>query len=102
MSKPALTALQKRGVKVRQCDLTAPEEELLKALEGIEIVISTVGPADQLEQIPLAKAAKKAGVKRFVPCGFITITPPGGVMWLRDQVSERSGCDCLTIVLTDP
>ncbi|KAL1867027.1 hypothetical protein Plec18167_008818 [Paecilomyces lecythidis] len=84
-AKPALTALQERGVKVRQCDMTASEEELLEALKDIDIVISTVGPSDQLEQIPLAKAAKKAGVKRFVPCGFIPVTPPGGVMWLRDQ-----------------
>ncbi|KAJ9255217.1 hypothetical protein DTO195F2_6292 [Paecilomyces variotii] len=85
VAKPALTALQDRGVKVRQCDMTASEDELLEALKDIDVVISTVGPADQLEQLPLAKAAKKAGVKRFVPCGFIPVTPPGGVMWLRDQ-----------------
>lgn len=66
--------------------MKAPEDELVAALEEIEVVISCVGPAEQQDQIPLAKAAKKAGVKRFVPCGFITVCPPGGVMWLRDEV----------------
>lgn len=66
--------------------MKAPEDELVNALEEIEVVISCVGPAEQQDQIPLAKAAKKAGVKRFVPCGFITVCPPGGVMWLRDEV----------------
>ncbi|OQD84177.1 hypothetical protein PENSOL_c131G06012 [Penicillium solitum] len=47
--------------------------------------IDWVGPAEQQDQIPLAKAAKKAGVKGFVPCGFITVCPPGGIMWLRDE-----------------
>ncbi|KAL2013598.1 hypothetical protein VTN00DRAFT_1123 [Thermoascus crustaceus] len=85
LRKPALLELQKRGVMVREGDLRAPEPELLNALSGIDVVVCSVGPADQPDQIPLARAAKKAGVKRFVPCGFITVAPPGGVMWLRDQ-----------------
>ncbi|KAL1970918.1 hypothetical protein VTN77DRAFT_2752 [Rasamsonia byssochlamydoides] len=84
-SKPQLLGLEKRGIKVRQCDLTAPQAELVEALSGIDIVVSSVGPADQRAQIPLATAAKAAGVKRFVPCGFITVCPPGGIMWLRDE-----------------
>jgi hypothetical protein len=36
----------------------------------------------------LVRAAKAAGVKRFVPCGFITIAPPKGVMFLRDEVGR--------------
>lgn len=39
---------------------------------------------EQLEQIPLATAAKAAGVKRFIPCGFVTVIPVGGVHMLRD------------------
>ena len=39
-----------------------------------------------LAQMNIVSAAKKAGVKRFVPCGFATVCPPGGVMKLRDQV----------------
>jgi nucleoside-diphosphate-sugar epimerase len=38
-----------------------------------------------LLQLPLVDAAAKAGVKRFVPCAFITVCPPGGIMNLRDQ-----------------
>lgn len=75
---------------VREGDLGAPEPELLNALSGIDVVVCSVGPADQPDQIPLARAAKKAGVKRFVPCGFITVAPPGGIMWLRDQVRKET------------
>ena len=83
---PAILRLQERGVEIRKCDLKASEEQLIEALYGIDVVISCVGPAEQQDQIPLAKAAKQVNVKRFIPCGFITPTPPGGVMWLRDEV----------------
>lgn len=88
--KPAVTKLQERGVQIRKGDLKAPEEHLIEALAEIDVVISCVGPAEQQDQIPLAKAAKKVGVKRFIPCGFITVAPPGGVMWLRDEVRDLS------------
>lgn len=67
-------------------DLAGPEDDLVKMLAAIDIVISAVGPFDQYSQIPLANAAKKAGVKRFLPCAFVTVCPPGGVMMLRDWV----------------
>ncbi|KEY80722.1 isoflavone reductase [Aspergillus fumigatus] len=89
VQKPAIVSLQERGVQVRRCDLRGSEESLAEALTDIDIVISCVGPAEQQDQIPLAKAAKKAGVKRFVPCGFITVAPPGGIMWLRDEIFEE-------------
>lgn len=54
-------------------------------LEGIDTVISAIGPTAQFAQFPLITAAKRAGVKRFVPCGFTTICPPGGVMLIRDD-----------------
>lgn len=53
------------------------------------MVISAISASSQLAQLALATAAKQAGVKRFVPCGFITVAPPGGVMELRDQVRAR-------------
>lgn len=71
---------------MRPCDLTAPMEELTKALEDIDIVVSSVGPSDQHTQIDIITAAKAAGVKRFIPCAFITVCPPGGIMYLRDEV----------------
>jgi len=66
--------------------LTGSEDELIKLLKDIDVVISAIGPQDQLAQIPLANAAKKAGVKRFLPCGAIPVIPAGGIMDLRDQV----------------
>lgn len=88
--KPAIQRLGDKGIQIRKCDLKAPEEHLIEALAEIDVVISCVGPAEQQDQIPLAKAAKKAGVKRFIPCGFITVAPPGGVMWLRDEVRSEN------------
>ncbi|KAL3481821.1 hypothetical protein BJX99DRAFT_131302 [Aspergillus californicus] len=85
VQKPAIAALQEKGAHIRKCDLKSSEEELEQALEEIDVVISCVGSAEQQDQIPLANAAKKAGVKRFIPCGFITVAPPGGIMWLRDE-----------------
>jgi hypothetical protein len=35
---------------------------------------------------PALDAAKKAGVKRFVPCARITVCPTGGAMRIRNQV----------------
>ena len=86
--KPAVRVLQERGVEICEGDLEGSEDELVKALYDIDVVISCVGALQQQDQISLANAAKKAGVKRFVPCGFITVAPPGGIMRLRDQVSH--------------
>lgn len=87
-------------MKIRQCDLTAPEDELAVALKGMDIVVSCVGPSDQHIQNGIATAAKAAGVKRFIPCGFITICAPGGIMWLRDEVC-RSCPPFLLLSLAD-
>lgn len=83
-------------MKVRPCDLNATQAELVDALTGIDVVVCSVGPADQRSQISLANAAKIAGVKRFVPCGFITVAPAGGIMWLRDEVRRSSFHSLLT------
>ncbi|KIM94502.1 hypothetical protein OIDMADRAFT_60829 [Oidiodendron maius Zn] len=87
MTKPAVENLRDRGVEIRECDINGRLAELVKALDGIDIVISCVGTL-QLDQLSLVNAAKKAGVKRFVPCGFITVAPPGGIMHMRD-LKER-------------
>lgn len=85
MGKPAVNVLRERGVEIREGDLEGSEEDLVKALHDIDVVISCVGALQQQDQIALANAAKKAGVKRFVPCGFITVASPGGIMRMRDQ-----------------
>lgn len=87
-------------MRIRRCDLKAPEEHLIEALVDIDVVISCVGPAEQQDQIPLAKAAKKVGVKRFIPCGFITVAPPGGIMWLRDEVRDLVPSERIASLLT--
>lgn len=87
ISKPANVALKAKGIDVRPLDTTAPQETIVSALKGLDIVISAVGFLDQLDQIPLVTAAKEAGVKRFVPCAFITVMPVG-VHPLRDVKEE--------------
>jgi methylmalonyl-CoA mutase cobalamin-binding subunit len=90
MEKPAVRALQELGVEICEGDLEGSEEELVKALYDIDVVVSCVreGITQQQDQKSLANAAKKAGVQRFVPCGFGTVAPPGGIMRLRDLVSH--------------
>lgn len=68
-------------------DLEGPEEELVKLLKGMDVVVSCIDAAHLLSQIPLANACKAAAVGRFVPCCFATVAPPKGVLSLRDIVS---------------
>lgn len=67
-------------------DLSGPEEDLVKILAGADVVIPVRDASGLLLQIPLANAAKKAGVKRFVPTFFATIMPPKGVLGIRETV----------------
>ena len=78
-------SLRDRGVKVVATDLTGPQEALVSILTGIDVVVSCIVFSSIHDQVPLAEAAKKAGVKRFVPCNFGT-PAPRGAMWLNDQV----------------
>ncbi|KAJ7024454.1 hypothetical protein C8F04DRAFT_1131378 [Mycena alexandri] len=87
-TKPAVKALADRGVNIRVADIEGPIEDLVDVLSGVDVVISAVSSETELAQIQLATAAKEAGVKRFIPCAFITIAPPGGVMALRDRKEE--------------
>lgn len=86
LAKPQNIALQQSGVLLVAADLAGPEQELAKLLSGHEVVISALDPSAFAAQIPLANAAKLAGVKRFVPCSFATVGPPRGVMQLREKV----------------
>jgi hypothetical protein len=62
---------------------------LAESLKGYDTIISALGVLDQLQQLNLVEAIAIAGdVKRFVPCGFTTISPRGGIMTLRDQKEE--------------
>ncbi|KAJ5590639.1 hypothetical protein N7450_004611 [Penicillium hetheringtonii] len=75
--------LKDRGGEIRPFDLSGPKEPLVEALRDIDVLISVIAATDQNAQIPLATATKKAQVKRFVPCAFITFVPLGRMM-LRD------------------
>ena len=72
---------------MRALDLDAPEDDIVTALKDIDILISAIGPRDQLAQIQLVIAAKKANLKRFIPCGFTAVLPVG-VHRSRDQKEE--------------
>ena len=89
--RPDIKALRERGVKTKVMDLRGPTEEAAKALAGKEVVIPAISIPATGEQIPLATAAKVAGVKRFLPCFYAPVAPPKGAVALRDTVShERS------------
>lgn len=96
LNKPENLELEKRGVKLVACELDGPEDALVKSLSGQDVVISALDPAAFRAQIPLANAAKAAGVGRFVPCAFATVAPPG-VMKLRDQVGNPSHFQCFQV-----
>lgn len=106
MSKPANTALKDRGVTLRPLNLEAGHDALVAALTGIQVFISAIGPMppDQLAQIPLATAAKAAGVKRFLPCAAIPVIAPGGIHMIRDvkeQVYNHIKQICLPYTIVD-
>ncbi|KAI9929393.1 hypothetical protein ASPWEDRAFT_111376 [Aspergillus wentii DTO 134E9] len=89
ISKPINADLQGRGVEIIPVSLTGPEEKLVEALSGIDIVISAIffGSLDQ--EIHLANAAKAAGVKRFVQSAFMVVIPPRGVVDFREKKEEN-------------
>jgi methylmalonyl-CoA mutase cobalamin-binding subunit len=89
LQKPAVQGLRRHGIKVVPVDLDGPKTELVKALQGLDVVISAIDAAHLRAQIPLADACKAAGVGRFVPCCFATVAPPKGILGLRDIVSSR-------------
>ena len=85
--KPAVVALRARGVDVHLVDLaSATFVELVNEFRGVDAVVSAIYPAELQLQKPLAKAAKEAGVMRFVPCDWATACVRGG-MRLYDTVS---------------
>lgn len=85
VEKPATITLKERGIKIVPIDLGGNHDELVAALEGIDTVISAIHFQSLDDEIPLSNAAKRAGVKRYVPCFFATIAPRG-VMGIRDRV----------------
>ncbi|KAL3417987.1 isoflavone reductase family protein [Phlyctema vagabunda] len=89
VNKPAWIDLAKRGVRVVVTDLLGPENDLVNALQGTDVVISSIFPiGTHQDQVNLVNAAKMAGVKRFVPGTWGPVVPPTGVLQLRDEKEE--------------
>jgi uncharacterized protein YbjT (DUF2867 family) len=87
LGKPEYTSLKARGVEIVVVDLSGDLKTLTQALEGIDVVISTLVITQLAEQNNLAQAAKDVGVQRFVPSFFGPIVPARGIMRLRELVS---------------
>jgi hypothetical protein len=88
LEKPSVKAFQSRGLEIVSGDLKGDVDKLAKTLSGYDTIISAIGPDEQLTQLKLVDAIAKAGVGRFVPCGFTTVCPPKGVMLLRDEKED--------------
>ncbi|KAJ5382844.1 Glutathione S-transferase N-terminal [Penicillium concentricum] len=87
MNKPSVQKIQEQGIKTWGIDLDE-SSDLMSALSGVDVLISAIGPQDVMQQKKLLQAAKSAGIKRIVPCAFITVAPPHGAMLLRDEKEE--------------
>ncbi|KAI9150305.1 isoflavone reductase family protein [Paramyrothecium foliicola] len=88
LQKPEVLNLKNKGVQVEPVDVTGPEDELVKSLVGIDTFISAIYGGDVKAEIPFINASKMAGVMRYVPCFFATVTPPTGVLLLRDMKED--------------
>lgn len=86
-NSPKNQALKNAGVRVIAADITGPEDEIVEALRDTDTVIAALTIDSLPHQVALATAAKKAGVKRFVPSFFATAAAPKGVTKIRDVVS---------------
>lgn len=56
-------------------------------LSGIDVVISAIFYGSLSDEVPLATAAKAAGVKRFVQSAYNIPVPLRGATNLREQVN---------------
>lgn len=88
--KPAVASLRARGADIHIVDLASlNHEQLVTELRGAHVVLSTLimFPAEFELQKVLVRAAKDAGVARFVPSDWATACVRG-VMRMHDTVSS--------------
>ena len=74
--------LQNKGVNIVSFDLADSEDNVTAQLKDVDVLVVCC----LLDEVALANAAKKAGVKRYVPCFYASVMPRG-VQTLRDNVS---------------
>ena len=85
-----LAEFEKRGLKIRACDVVnATPEQLQALLQGIDIVITCTIPYEADSQKRLVDACKAVGVKRFIPSNWSTACVEG-VMNLHDTVRDSA------------
>ncbi|KAL7414113.1 hypothetical protein BDY24DRAFT_387670 [Mrakia frigida] len=75
IESPAVHELAALGIPIVEVDYDSPSS-LASALSGVDVVISGLAGGGFAAQIPLAQAAKEAGVKLFVPSEFGPCLPP--------------------------
>ncbi|KAK4935256.1 hypothetical protein LTR66_015480 [Elasticomyces elasticus] len=89
LDKPINAELKGRGVDVVPVNFSGPLDKLTEVLSGIDVVISAIFFGSLGDEIPLANAAKAAGVKRFVQSAFMVVVPPRGVVDFREKKDEN-------------
>jgi hypothetical protein len=70
-------------------NLESSTKEIAKSLEGQDVLLPAISIPATGSQIPLATAAKLAGIKRFMPTFYAPVAPPKGAVALRDTVSHQ-------------
>ncbi|KAI9897194.1 hypothetical protein N3K66_008216 [Trichothecium roseum] len=85
LANPSTQALRDQGVRIVTADLVAgSHQDLVEALGGVDVVISAIVWHRLGDEAALARAAKDAGVGRFVPC-FWGPPSPRGVHMFNDM-----------------
>ncbi len=84
INKPIVQELKAAGAELIIGDISEPEEKIEEFLKGVNVLISMV--LVMVDQKPMLRAAKKAGVGRVIPSDFGP-TAPKGVMEMHDFVS---------------
>ncbi|KAL0932189.1 isoflavone reductase family protein [Colletotrichum truncatum] len=88
IQKPAYTELKQRSVTIVPANLNGPQDDLVKVLRGIDVVVSAIAFTSLSDEIPLANASKAAGVKRFVQSALMVVIPPRGVVDFREKKDD--------------
>ncbi len=91
LSKPEVSKLRERGVEIRAIELSDSPAELDAALKGVDTVVSTTYFTEIDKQVYLVDAAKRVGVKRFVPDDWATPCVRG-VWKFYEQVRVERDC----------
>lgn len=84
-----MEAIKARGINIVIGSLADSLDDLVTVLRGYDTIINAISAATPQQLVlALTDAVAQAKPKRYVPCSFATICPPGGVMALRDDKEE--------------